>query len=199
MQKPSRSSHHFMVILGLLAIAVLFDETGPLMLGISQRSASQQVNAAASDSDNMDPTLLQEVMPVADSFSEKQGQPPVFRAYRAIPNSDEQMLVGYVFLTADMPPQEVGYSGPIEVLVGMDMTGTLTGIKVLHYIETLRRLWGDFLATTPGYQEQFAGKAISEAFREGRDVDGIVRATVTVKAMSRGIRNSARRVARAYL
>jgi NosR/NirI family nitrous oxide reductase transcriptional regulator len=137
-------------------------------------------------------------MPGVDNFSEKEGQPLAFKAYRIDSVSGEQTLAGYAFLTADVPPEEAGYSAPIEVLVGMDLEGRITGIKVLHYAESIRSIWGDFLSI-PGYQEQFTGKFISDAFRVGGDIDGISRATITVRAMSIGIRNSARRVAEAYL
>ena len=142
--------------------------------------------------------LLEEVMPSADRFTGKQGSPPVFRGYRLDPVSGEQVLVGYAFLTSDLPPEELGYSGPIEALVGMDLEGTLTGVRVMRYREAFQRIYGDFLRV-PGFQEQFAGKHIADPFRVYRDVDGISRATISVSAMARGIRNAARRVAQAYL
>jgi polyferredoxin len=150
------------------------------------------------DSSEVDRTLLAEVMAGADTFSEREGDPPIFRAYRIDPQGGERTLVGYVFLTSDLPPEPYGYSGTIEALVGMDLEGSITGIKVMRYRETLRRFRGDFLSAR-GFQEQFTGKHISEPFMVGRDVAGITRATITVNAMSRGIRNSARRVAEAYL
>ena len=142
--------------------------------------------------------LLAEVMPTAQVFSEKNGEPPVFRAFRADPSSGAQTLVGYVFLTSDLPPEEFGYSAPIVVLVGIDLDGTITGTRVLSYRESIRRSWGDFLRL-PGVQEQYAGKHIADPFMVGRDVDGISRATITMSAMSRGIRNAARRVGAVYL
>ncbi|MCH8811524.1 MAG: 4Fe-4S binding protein [Gemmatimonadetes bacterium] len=146
----------------------------------------------------VDRTSLAEVMAGADTFSEKEGDPPVFKAYRIDPQGGERTLVGYVFLTSDLPPEPYGYSGTIEALVGMDLEGSITGIKVMRYRETLRRFRGDFLSAR-GFQEQFTGKHIAEPFMVGRDVAGITRATITVNALSRGIRNSARRVAEAYL
>lgn len=137
-------------------------------------------------------------MPEAYTFFAQEGPPPVYAAYRGTPASGAQELVGYVFLTSDLPPEEFAYSGPINVLVGMNLEGTITGINVLSYNEALSRIYGDFLRI-PGFQEQFAGKHISDPFRVYRDVAGITRATITVAAMSRGIRNSARRVAQAYL
>ena len=106
--------------------------------------------------------------------------------------------MGLLFETADLPPEEVGYSAPIEVLVGMDMKGNLTGIQVLYYRESYRSIRGDFLATER-FPDQFEGKSIAEGFRVGRDIDGVSRATITSWAVARGIRNAARRVAGAYL
>ena len=97
-----------------------------------------------------------------------------------------------------MPPEELGYNGPIEVLVGMDREGTLTGVRVTHYVESYIRTRGDFLRT-PGYEAQFTGKSISDPFRAKRDVRVVSRATISVSAMSRGIRASARRVYANYL
>jgi transcriptional regulator of nitric oxide reductase len=152
----------------------------------------------ADDLTGAEQALLKEVMPDADTFTKRDGQPPVFKAYRSDPDTKARELVGYVFLTSDIPPEEVGYSAPIEVLVGMDLTGTLTGVKVGRYRESIIRIWGDFLRL-PGVQEQFAGKRVTDPFRVGRDVAGITRATITMRAMSRGIREAARRVTQEYL
>ena len=65
-----------------------------------------------------------------------------------------------------------------------------------RYTESLRRSRGDFLSED-GFQEQFRGKSSVDAFQVRRDVDGITGATITVDAMSRGIRNAAREVAAA--
>ena len=60
----------------------------------------------------MSESLLREVMPEADLFSPATGDPLVKQAYQG------QELIGYVFLTSDLPPEEYGYSGTIETLVG---------------------------------------------------------------------------------
>ena len=140
---------------------------------------------------------LERVMPEADRFTDRQGQPPVFEAYRIDSSTGQETLAGYAFLTSDLPPEQRGFNGPIEVLVGIDLRGVLTGIVVARYRESLQSVRGDFLATD-GFQEQFAGKSIVDAFQVRRDVDGITGATITVDAMSRGIRNAAREVALAY-
>ena len=142
--------------------------------------------------------LLRDMMPAAERFSAKEGDPPVFRGFGVDPSSGSETLVGYVFLTSDLPPEPVGFNGPVRVLVGMDLEGRLTGIRVMEYWESLRTSRGDFLAR-PGFQSRFSGKHVTEPFRVRRDVDGITGATITVAAMAAGIRNAARRVAAAYL
>lgn len=142
--------------------------------------------------DRVRPSLLRAVVPGADRFEEASGSPPVRRAF----SGDE--LLGYVFLTTDLPPEVRGYSGPIQTVVGMTPAGVVTGARVVEYHETYMRTRGDFLRT-PGFQEQFAGKSVGDAFRVWEDVDGISRVTISVRAMTRGIRQSARRVASEYM
>ena len=152
----------------------------------------------AQDAMEVDSELLHEVMPAADSFSEKSGEPPVYRAYKTDAAAAEPELIGYLFETPDLPPEEIGYSAPIDVLVGVDLNGTLTGIKILYYRESYKSIRGDFLATER-FPNQFETKNVAEGFRVGRDVDGVSRATISSWAVARGIRNAARRVARVYL
>jgi len=154
--------------------------------------------SAAQPALGVDQALLLEVFPDADSFSEKSGEPPVYRAFKSDSGSAVPELVGYLFETPDLPPEEIGYSAPIDVLVGMDLKGRLTGIKVLFYRESYKSIRGDFLATER-FPNQFEDKTIGEGFRVGRDIDGVSRATITSWAVSRGIRNAARRVAQTYL
>ena len=144
------------------------------------------------------PALLQAVMPEADFFTDKQGEPPVYMAYHTQSNSGERALLGYVFLTADVPPAEKGYSAPIDMLIGLDIRGRLTGMKVLNYVESFRYSRGDFL-TENGFQEQFRGKSIRDTFRLRQDLDGVSNATISSWAITRNVRDAARRVAQAYL
>ena len=160
-----------------------------LLLAVSVRPASAQRVRSISES------VVREVMPAADRFSGVAGDPPVITAYRTGSDGAE-VLHGYVFLTSDLPPEQFGYSGPIEALVGIRPDGTLTGIRVTDYNESYMRSMGDFLRT-PGFQEQYAGKHIADPFRLGGDIEGISRVSISVRALSRGIRDASRRVAEA--
>lgn len=141
---------------------------------------------------------LESVFPEADRFGDKEGDPPVYRAYRVDPATGEETLLGFAFLTEDLPPEREGYDAPIRTLVGMDLEGILTGIRVMSYRESLRGSRGDFLGR-PGVQGQFRGKSIRDPFRVRQDVRNVTGATITTRAMALGIRNAARRVAAAYL
>ena len=144
---------------------------------------------------NLQSDWLFEVMPQAISFSQKSGSPPVIRAFS---DPEQEQLIGLVFTTPDIPPEEVGFSGPLHLLVGMDLEGVLTGTKVLYYTESYRSFRGDFVEEA-GYTQQLTNKSIADAFRLGTDIDTISRATITSWALTRGVRNAARRVAEAYL
>jgi ferredoxin len=136
-------------------------------------------------------TLLEQVMPAADRFESKSGIPPVIRAYKG------DLLLGFVFATEDIPPEQLGYSGPVRALVGLGVDGLLTGAVVTDYYESYKSSMGDFLRR-PGIQEQFAGKSIADPFEVNADVEGVTRATLSTRALARGIRNASRRVAEVY-
>jgi transcriptional regulator of nitric oxide reductase len=207
--KPSNRCWHKSVLsAGLLLVAVLFDggsmldpvlkKTGLAIPGFNNPIMHRGAQAANSDHTSL--RLLKEVVPGADSFSDKEGQPPVYKAYRTDPDSGERKLIGYAFVSADVPPEPNGFSGPIDSLVGIDLEGTIVGLRVVYYKESLRATWGDFLSW-PGFQEQYIGMTARNKFLVGRgkDIDGIAKATISSKAMARGIRQSLRAVTKAYI
>lgn len=192
-----RSLFKGLLLTALLATAVLFDAGGSL-LDFALRDGELRSGAQAANKDHTSLRLLKEVVPGADSFSEKEGEVPVYKAYRTDPESGEQTLLGYAFVSADTQPEPSGFSGPIDSLIGMDLAGNIVGLRVVYYKESLRNTWGDFLSL-PGFQEQFVGKRAEDGFRVGKDVDGISKATISVRAMARGVRQSIRAVTIAYV
>jgi len=153
---------------------------------------------AARNKDHTTLRLLKQVVPGADSFSDKEGEVPVYKAFKTDPDSDEKTLIGYAFVTSDTHPEPSGYSAEIDSLIGMDLNGNITGLKVVYYKESLRYTWGDFFSWD-GYEDQFIGKRAEQRFQIGNDIDGIVKATISVKAMARGVRQSVRAVTLEYL
>jgi ferredoxin len=146
----------------------------------------------------VDAEMIQSVMPAADSFSVKQGLPPAYTAFGSGSDGSSGSVIGYVYLTSNVPPAVYGYSSRIDVLVGMDLLGQLTGMYIVDYRESLSSSRGDFLRGA-GLEDQILGKHIGESFQVGRDLHGVSGASISARAMYRGVRNSARRVALAYL
>ena len=136
---------------------------------------------------------LKQVFPSATGFSAKEGDPPHYKAY--VNNPATKTVGGYAFWTTELEPLERAYDGPIKMLVGMDTKGVLTGIIVVEHHEP----YGYFSVDLPQFALQFRGKSIRDPFRVGDDIDAISRASISVTSASRAVRNSARRVARAYL
>ena len=72
----------------------------------------------AQQPDDLDPRWLGLVYPSAERFGPKQGDPLVYEAYATDPVTGTERLVGFVFLTSDLPSEERGYNAPIEVVAG---------------------------------------------------------------------------------
>ncbi|MEX2466187.1 MAG: 4Fe-4S binding protein [Gemmatimonadota bacterium] len=168
--------------------------TSPLLRGALVAAlvfGSLAADARAQSVSGVPRSLLEEVMPAADRFESKSGVPPVIRAYKG------DLLLGFVFETQDIPPEQLGYSGPVRAIVGLGVDGLLTGARVTDYYESYKSSMGDFLRRR-GIQEQFAGKSIADPFDVNADVEGVTRATLSTRALARGIRNASRRVAEVY-
>jgi NosR/NirI family nitrous oxide reductase transcriptional regulator len=145
-----------------------------------------------------DPMLLSQLrvlFPDAASFSAKQGSPPHFKAFGPATTGQEPPLLGLAYWTTELEPLERGYDGPIKMLVGMDTAGVLAGVIVTEH----REPYGYFSVDLPEFAAQFERKNIRDRFKVGEDIDAIARATITVTSASRAVRNSSRRIARAYL
>jgi NosR/NirI family nitrous oxide reductase transcriptional regulator len=139
-------------------------------------------------------TQLRRLFPSAASFAPKSGNPPHFKVYTKDARGGDA-LAGYAFWTTELQPLERAYDGPIKMLVGMDLSGILSGIIVVEHHEP----YGDFSVDTAAFAAQFRGKDIRDAFKVGADIDAISRATISVTSASRAVRNSARRIARELL
>jgi transcriptional regulator of nitric oxide reductase len=139
---------------------------------------------------------LRALFPKAAAFSPLEGAPLHFKAFAADPKTTPNPpVLGYAFWTTDMVPKEYGYHGPIHVLVGMDLSGILTGAIVDYDSEP----YGYFSVQPPEFGAQFTGKSIRAPFRVGGDVHAVSRATITISSATRAIRDSARMVAKAFL
>ena len=139
---------------------------------------------------------LKLLVPAAAAFSPLEGQPLHFKAYAVDPRTNPAAKpIGFAFWTTDLVPQEHGYHGPIHILVGMDLTATLTGVIVTYNSEP----YGYFSVEPPKFAAQFKGKTIRDPFIVGRDVDVVSRASISIGSATRAIRDSSRMVAKQLL
>jgi len=133
-------------------------------------------------------------MPQADFFSEKRDDPPFYEAYTE--EDGKAKKVGICFLTTEVFPEERGYGGPIEVLVGLDMKGVITGIYIISHNETESYVRPVY---EPWFTDQFREKGVWDALTPGKDIQGITKATITSDAVARAVRRSTRVMASRYL
>lgn len=139
---------------------------------------------------------LKKLFPTAVAFSPLSGSPLHFTAYAEDPaKSPSAKPLGFAFWTTDLVPEEHGYHGPIHILVGMNMSGVLTGVVVDYHSEP----YGYFSVEPAEFAAQFVNKSIRDPFRVGADVDAVSRASLSINSAARAIRDSSRAVARALL
>jgi transcriptional regulator of nitric oxide reductase len=139
---------------------------------------------------------LKQLFPAAAAFSPLAGEPLHFKAYAADPKTNPSApLLGIAFWSTDLVPREAGYHGPIHLLVGMNMTGALTGVVVAYNSEP----YGYFSVEPPKFAAQFKGKTIRDAFRVGGDIAAVSRATITISSAARAVRDSSRMIAKQLL
>ena len=146
--------------------------------------------------DPMPTAKLKQLFPKAVVFTPRGEVDPLhFTAYASDPAKPGAKPIGFAFWTIDIVPGELGYHGHIHMLIGMDTHGRIAG--VITDINT--EPYGDISVNLPDFPNQFKGKSIRDKFVPGQDLDAISRATITVRAAAREIRESSRIVARALL
>lgn len=120
------------------------------------------------------------LLPEADHI-EKQAD--LFIGY----NEDKTEILGYA-ATGEAP----GYSGPIQVLVGIDPDGNVTGVKILKQSETP----GFFrLVLNADMISQFVGRAFDAPFQLGDDIDAVSGATLSAEGVAAAARQAIQKIA----
>lgn len=120
---------------------------------------------------------LREVVPTASSFREINKKGMVF--YQGVVNGT---VAGAAFSAA---PQ--GYSGKIELMVGVDLNGKVAGIKILNQRET-PGLGANVIK--PVFLRQFIQKSLQDPIEPKKDIDAITGATISTRAVCRGVKNA---------
>ena len=128
---------------------------------------------------------LREVVPAASEFIEKNAS--TGESYFV--GVSHGRHVGYAFTV-----YSEGYSSTIEILVGVDLEGTVTGVKVLYQLETpglgARIEEVRVGERRPWFTRQFAGKRGKDLnlMKSGGGIDAITGATISSAAVSDGVR-----------
>jgi Na+-translocating ferredoxin:NAD+ oxidoreductase RnfG subunit len=76
-----------------------------------------------------------------------------------------------------------GKSMPITFLVVFDTTGKILETNIIKY----REAYGGQISN-PSWLKQFTGKTIESDFKKGKDIDAISGATISVNAITKGIK-----------
>ncbi len=120
---------------------------------------------------------LREVLPEADAFTEASGKVGQSGVYEA--------SAGGKVIGAALAVSPRGYSGSIDLLVGVGTDLTVRGVKVLNQRET-PGLGTNILK--PAFLRQFVGKRIGDALEPKKDVDAITGATISTRGVCDGVR-----------
>ena len=89
-----------------------------------------------------------------------------------------------------------GFSGPIRILVGVDIEGVVTGIRILRHRET-PGLGDKIVVSRSDWVHQFAGRSIGDPAvtewairRDGGQFDQLTGASVTPRAVVKAMRDT---------
>lgn len=112
-----------------------------------------------------------------------------------VPILDADGIVGHAALNSDLAPS-IGYSGkPIDIMIGLDTAGVLTGARLVKHHEPIV-LIGIPETRVTGFIDGYVGRAMSGGPPAFLQVDAISGATVTMMVIDDSIVQAARKVAR---
>ena len=78
-----------------------------------------------------------------------------------------------------------GFGGTIDMVVGVDMTGAVTGVSIISMSET-SGLGAN--ASKDSFRSQFVGKSGTLAVsKDGGEIDALTGATITSRAVTSGV------------
>lgn len=168
-----------------------------------------QFIAVPSHAGELDKAAIQKLYPVYD-VGERDKDLPIWPLFRhAIPASND--LMGYVFESVDVSPI-AGYAGvPPNMLVAIGADGVFMSVRVLSHKEPIFQHGVDDEALKH-YAGQYAGRSIKQSIKIAPVntappasssgvvyLDGIARATVSVRIMNESVLSAALKVARGKL
>jgi len=121
---------------------------------------------------------LPDALPEACAFHLQQGDPDETK-FIYLGEDDTGLPVGYVTVT-----QGAGYGGPMTVVVGWSLDGTIETLQVPWHREDAA--WFELL-DEQGFYEQYIGRSYSEPLRLNEDIDSVTGATCSSSGLARGV------------
>ncbi len=95
------------------------------------RALGEEPRPGESVSQYLTPEILAMVFPSADKVGPVDGTPPAAPVYKS------DLVVGYLFSSWDVT-QSKGFSNrPFVLLVGIDLSGHVTGVRLVHHVEPI--------------------------------------------------------------
>jgi hypothetical protein len=109
--------------------------------------------------------------------------------YIVVTDAKSNKPIGLAYLTTDVAPSASwGYSGPIGVLVYVNATGTIEGVRLWTITDT----WEAYPTTVQVYLNRFVNRSVFDPLQIGNDIQGITSATYTSNGIASGIRDAGR-------
>lgn len=171
------------VKLGLILLG--FGVMSALLLGLTYQVTLEPITQSRALEDQQNQQMVapeaEEFVALDEAVLEKvrENNPGILAIAEAMKGSDK---VGYV-----VKSQTNGFGGPMEVTVGVDPAGQITGIRLGNHTETPGL--GDN-ATKPEFYDQFPGKdlmsgiGVNKGEPGANEIQAITGATVTSRAVA---------------
>lgn len=168
-----KSNHLFAPTVSLLLITLVVS----VLLSGANSLTAPRIEMLRTEESNQ---ALRMVAPAAKEFSELEYQTEDDQVSGLLGAYSDDTLVGYC---VEVSP--IGFGGVINMIVGVDLNGSVTGVHILDYSETPGL---GTQANTPDFLNQYIGKSGTLKLNAGANsIEAITGATVTSTAITRGV------------
>lgn len=152
------------------------------LLGFTNQITAPKIEQLAIETEN---NAKKEVLSEAADFSDKMTATLDETEYSYYEGLDsDKNVIGYVFTTSAK-----GYGGDIKVMVGVDKSGSVTGVSILEISETAGL---GMNAKNESFLKQFLSKngeisVIKNGTPADKEISALTGATITSKAMAKAV------------
>ena len=127
-----------------------------------------------------------EIFSAAIDDSKEQAIPENSPVTRALQVFSGGQALGYAIFTSPM-----GYGGPVDIVVGIDMQGEINGVRIVEHTET-PGLGAN--AESPAFINQYKGKSgtlkVTKAAPGANEIQAVTSATITSNAVTKGVNDA---------